>query len=113
MEPMSWALTSRLEGVRMQLKQLTSAHPPSLHHSFIHPQAGQTKFKTAAVEYIRALGLAPTVIASSNHLGNNDMLNLTSKKTLDAKMRVKSDIFAGWEENIDHQVGRGASLLDR
>jgi hypothetical protein len=32
------------------------------------------------------------------------MLNLTSKKTLDAKMRVKSDIFAGWEEEIDHQV---------
>ena len=32
------------------------------------------------------------------------MLNLTSKKTLDAKMRVKSDIFAGWEEDIDHQV---------
>lgn len=36
--------------------------------------------------------------------GNNDMLNLTSKKTLDAKMRVKSDIFAGWEEEVDHQV---------
>ncbi len=67
-------------------------------------KAGQTKFKTAAVEYIRALGLKPTVIASSNHLGNNDMLNLTSKKTLDAKMRVKSDIFAGWEESVDHQV---------
>lgn len=32
------------------------------------------------------------------------MLNLTSKKTLDAKMRVKSDIFAGWEEEVDHQV---------
>jgi hypothetical protein len=44
------------------------------------------------------------------------MLNLTSKKTLDAKMRVKSDIFAGWEEDIDHQVrgeegdGGGAGL---
>ena len=67
-------------------------------------KAGQTKFKTAAVEYIRALGLQPIVMASSNHLGNNDMLNLTSKKTLDAKMRVKQDIFAKWEENIDHQV---------
>merc|ERR1711865_1251950 len=42
-------------------------------------KAGQTKFKTAAVEYLRALGLPPRVIASSNHLGNNDMLNLTSK----------------------------------
>ena len=68
-------------------------------------KAGQTKFKTAAVEYLRALGLSPRVIASSNHLGNNDMLNLTTKKTLSAKMRVKSDIFGPWqEENLDHKV---------
>jgi myo-inositol-1-phosphate synthase len=68
-------------------------------------KAGQTKFKTAAVEYIRTLGLAPRVIASSNHLGNNDMLNLTSKKTVTAKMRVKSNIFGPWEEaDLDHQV---------
>lgn len=68
-------------------------------------KAGQTKFKTAAVEYIRALGLTPKVIASSNHLGNNDMLNLTSKATINAKMRVKSNIFGPWEENeLDHQV---------
>ncbi|KAL7440836.1 hypothetical protein ACHAXH_008982, partial [Discostella pseudostelligera] len=68
-------------------------------------KAGQTKFKTAAVEYLRALGLSPRVIASSNHLGNNDMLNLTTKKTLNAKMRVKSDIFGPWEEDdLDHKV---------
>ena len=68
-------------------------------------KAGQTKFKTAAVEYIRALGLKPRVIASSNHLGNNDMLNLTSKKTVQAKMRVKSNIFGPWQEDeLDHQV---------
>ena len=68
-------------------------------------KAGQTKFKTAAVEYIRALGLKPRVIASSNHLGNNDMLNLTSKKTVKAKMRVKSNIFGPWQEDeLDHQV---------
>eukprot|EP00526_Cylindrotheca_closterium_P011966 CAMPEP_0113632874 /NCGR_PEP_ID=MMETSP0017_2-20120614/17096_1 /TAXON_ID=2856 /ORGANISM="Cylindrotheca closterium" /LENGTH=473 /DNA_ID=CAMNT_0000543465 /DNA_START=14 /DNA_END=1435 /DNA_ORIENTATION=+ /assembly_acc=CAM_ASM_000147 len=68
-------------------------------------KAGQTKFKTAAVEYIRALGLTPRVIASSNHLGNNDMLNLTSKKTVEAKMRVKKNIFEPWqEEELDHQV---------
>ncbi|CAM9166901.1 unnamed protein product [Phaeothamnion confervicola] len=69
-------------------------------------KAGQTKFKTAAVEYLRHLGLRPVVVASSNHLGNNDMLNLTARKTLDAKMRVKSDIFGGWEEDIDHQARR-------
>ncbi|KAL9181375.1 hypothetical protein ACHAXT_010180 [Thalassiosira profunda] len=68
-------------------------------------KAGQTKFKTAAVEYLRALGLSPRVIASSNHLGNNDMLNLTTKKTLNAKMRVKSDIFGPWQEkDLDHKV---------
>lgn len=44
------------------------------------------------------------VIASSNHLGNNDMLNLTTKKTLNAKMRVKSNIFAPWKEDINHEV---------
>ena len=68
-------------------------------------KAGQTKFKTAAVEYLRALGLTPRVIASANHLGNNDMLNLTTKKTLNAKMRVKSDIFGPWQEqDLDHKV---------
>ena len=68
-------------------------------------KAGQTKFKTAAVEYLRALGLTPRVIASSNHLGNNDMLNLTSQTTLKAKMRVKHSIFEPWKEDqLDHQV---------
>jgi myo-inositol-1-phosphate synthase len=68
-------------------------------------KAGQTKFKTAAVEYIRALGLTPRVVASSNHLGNNDMLNLTSKKTISAKMRVKNNIFEPWQEtDLDHKV---------
>ncbi|MEM1009153.1 MAG: inositol-3-phosphate synthase, partial [Myxococcota bacterium] len=68
-------------------------------------KAGQTKFKTAAVEYLRALGLEPRVIGSSNHLGNNDMLNLTSPKTVKAKLRVKKNIFEPWQEhNLDHQV---------
>ena len=68
-------------------------------------KAGQTKSKTMIVEYLRSLGLSPRVIASSNHLGNNDMLNLTTKKTLNAKMRVKSDIFGPWQEDdLDHKV---------
>jgi myo-inositol-1-phosphate synthase len=69
-------------------------------------KAGQTKFKTAAVEYIRAMGLLPKVIASSNHLGNNDMKNLsTSKATSMAKLRVKHDIFGPWQEDqLDHKV---------
>lgn len=68
-------------------------------------KAGQTKFKTAAVEYLRTMGLTPKVIASSNHLGNNDMHNLaTGDSALNAKLRVKHDIFAPWEEDIDHKV---------
>ena len=68
-------------------------------------KAGQTKFKTAAVEYLRTMGLTPKVIASSNHLGNNDMKNLASAdKARMAKLRVKHDIFAAWEEEIDHKV---------
>ncbi len=68
-------------------------------------KAGQTKFKTAAVEYLRTMGLTPKVIASSNHLGNNDMRNLASAdKARMAKLRVKHDIFAPWEEDIDHKV---------
>lgn len=69
-------------------------------------KAGQTKFKTAAVEYLRTMGLTPRVIASSNHLGNNDMRNLASAAAASsAKLRVKHDIFAPWkEEDLDHKV---------
>ena len=69
-------------------------------------KAGQTKFKTAAVEYLRTMGLTPRVIASSNHLGNNDMRNLASAKSAsEAKLRVKHDIFESWEEKeLDHKV---------
>lgn len=69
-------------------------------------KAGQTKFKTAAVEYIRTMGLTPKVIASSNHLGNNDMRNLASAKSAStAKLKVKHDIFSPWqEEELDHKV---------
>ena len=69
-------------------------------------KAGQTKFKTAAVEYLRTIGMIPRVIASSNHLGNNDMRNLASAKSAStAKLRVKHNIFAPWEEeDLDHKV---------
>ena len=69
-------------------------------------KAGQTKAKTAIVEYLRTMGLKPMVIASSNHLGNNDMRNLDSAKSAaTAKLRVKHDIFAPWEEeDLDHKV---------
>ena len=73
-------------------------------------KAGQTKAKTAIVEYLRALGLQPRTIASYNHLGNNDMKNLLSPRTWSAKARVKTDVFGPWNEEedsgsqIDHKV---------
>ena len=69
-------------------------------------KAGQTKAKTAIVEYLRALGLLPRTIASYNHLGNNDMKNLLSPRTWKAKARVKTDVFGAWADDgpIDHKV---------
>jgi len=69
-------------------------------------KAGQTKAKTAIVEYLRTLGLRPRTIASYNHLGNNDMKNLISPRTWASKARVKTDIFAPWAADgpIDHKV---------
>jgi myo-inositol-1-phosphate synthase len=69
-------------------------------------KAGQTKFKTAAVKYLQAMGLTPRVISSSNHLGSNDMRNLASMKAAsDAKRKVKHNIFAPWQDDqLDHKV---------
>jgi myo-inositol-1-phosphate synthase len=71
-------------------------------------KAGQTKAKTAIVEYLRQLGLRVRTIASYNHLGNNDIRNLLSPRTWKAKERVKTDIFGPWTEAdgepIDHKV---------
>lgn len=69
-------------------------------------KAGQTKCKTAIVEYLENLNFNVKVVASSNHLGNNDMKNLalsgeTQEKARNAKLRVKAQIFAS---DIDHHV---------
>ena len=68
-------------------------------------KSGQTKAKTAVVEYLRKLAFQVKVVASSNHLGNNDLKSLLSKPQQDAKLRVKHDIFrTGDDEAIDHTV---------
>jgi myo-inositol-1-phosphate synthase len=71
-------------------------------------KAGQTKFKTCAVEYIRECGWTPQVVASCNHLGNNDIKNLDElPAAMKAKMEVKHDIFEPWEETqLDHKGER-------
>jgi myo-inositol-1-phosphate synthase len=41
-------------------------------------KTGQTKFKTAFVEFLVNAGIKPKSIVSYNHLGNNDGKNLSS-----------------------------------
>ncbi|KAH8054246.1 inositol-3-phosphate synthase [Aureococcus anophagefferens] len=76
-------------------------------------KAGQTKFKTCAVEYLENNGFTVKVVASSNHLGNNDMRNLalgtpTQARTNAAKLRVKSSIF---KPGVDHHVAEATAYL--
>ena len=47
------------------------------------------------------------MLASYNHLGNNDMRNLLDPAPRQAKLRVKRDIFAPWQAtlaDLDHQA---------
>jgi myo-inositol-1-phosphate synthase len=68
-------------------------------------KAGQTKFKSCAVEYLRAVGMDVRCVASSNHLGNGDMRNLASGGGLGATLRVKGDVFKCWDmPNLEHTV---------
>ena len=95
--------------VQPGLVELASQAPSPVYVLGTDFKAGQTKAKTAIVEYLRAIGLRPRTIASYNHLGNNDMKNLLSPSTWKAKARVKTDIFAPWAEEgseIDHQARR-------
>ena len=69
-------------------------------------KAGQTKFKTQVLEYVRQNGWEPNTVASCNHLGNWDVGNLDGRPdAMKAKMKKKHDIFAPWEEpSLDHKV---------
>ncbi|GMH83207.1 hypothetical protein TrVE_jg3761 [Triparma verrucosa] len=69
-------------------------------------KCGQTKFKTSVLEYIRQNAWTPLVVASCNHLGNNDIRNLSKlPEAFEAKLRKKHDIFGPYCENeLDHKV---------
>lgn len=41
-------------------------------------KTGQTKFKTAFMDFLTGAGIKPKSIVSYNHLGNNDGKNLSS-----------------------------------
>jgi myo-inositol-1-phosphate synthase len=55
-------------------------------------KSGQTKMKSALVEFLVNAGIKVTSIASYNHLGNNDGKNLSSHKQFRSKEISKSNV---------------------
>jgi myo-inositol-1-phosphate synthase len=65
------------------------------HHAFIGGddfKSGQTKMKSALVDFLISAGIKLTSIASYNHLGNNDGKNLSSHKQFRSKEISKSNV---------------------
>jgi myo-inositol-1-phosphate synthase len=54
-------------------------------------KTGQTKFKTAFMDFLTGAGIKPKSIVSYNHLGNNDGKNLSSEKQFKSKETSKSE----------------------
>lgn len=55
-------------------------------------KSGQTKMKSALVEFLINAGIKVKSIASYNHLGNNDGMNLSSQKQFRSKEISKSNV---------------------
>eukprot|EP00004_Rigifila_ramosa_P027785 TRINITY_DN916_c0_g1_i1.p1 TRINITY_DN916_c0_g1~~TRINITY_DN916_c0_g1_i1.p1 ORF type:complete len:507 (+),score=128.17 TRINITY_DN916_c0_g1_i1:1746-3266(+) len=66
-------------------------------------KTGQTKFKSALVEFLVGSGIKPVAITSYNHLGNNDGRNLSSYKQFRSKEISKSNV-------VDDMVGSNRIL---
>ncbi|KAI1424131.1 myo-inositol-phosphate synthase [Xylaria sp. FL1777] len=67
----------------------------SKHNAFIGGddfKSGQTKMKSALVDFLINAGIKLTSIASYNHLGNNDGKNLSSQKQFRSKEISKSNV---------------------
>jgi myo-inositol-1-phosphate synthase len=65
------------------------------HNAFIGGddfKSGQTKMKSALVDFMINAGIKLTSIASYNHLGNNDGMNLSSQKQFRSKEISKSNV---------------------
>lgn len=65
------------------------------HNAFIGGddfKSGQTKMKSALADFLISAGIKLTSIASYNHLGNNDGLNLSSQKQFRSKEISKSNV---------------------
>jgi myo-inositol-1-phosphate synthase len=55
-------------------------------------KSGQTKMKSALIEFFVGAGIKPECIASYNHLGNNDGRNLNAPKQFRSKEITKSNV---------------------
>lgn len=55
-------------------------------------KSGQTKMKSALVDFLVGAGIKPTSIVSYNHLGNNDGYNLSAPQTFRSKEISKSSV---------------------
>ena len=55
-------------------------------------KSGQTKMKSALVDFLISAGIKLTSIASYNHLGNNDGMNLSSQRQFRSKEISKSNV---------------------
>ncbi|CAM0957069.1 unnamed protein product [Alopecurus aequalis] len=55
-------------------------------------KSGQTKMKSVLVDFLVCAGIKPTSIASYNHLGNNDGMNLSAPQVFRSKEISKSGV---------------------
>lgn len=69
-------------------------------------KSGQTKMKSALVDFLINAGIKLTSIASYNHLGNNDGKNLSSQKQFRSKEISKSNV-------VDDMVAANQILYEK
>lgn len=65
------------------------------HHAFIAGddlKTGQTRYKTAVIDFLVNAGIKPLSVASYNHLGNNDGYNLNAPAQFRSKEISKSSV---------------------
>eukprot|EP00744_Colponema_vietnamica_P000544 GILI01000966.1.p1 GENE.GILI01000966.1~~GILI01000966.1.p1 ORF type:complete len:516 (+),score=209.40 GILI01000966.1:44-1591(+) len=75
-------------------------------------KSGQTKMKSALIEFFVAAGIKPDCIASYNHLGNNDGYNLSSPMTFRSKEITKSNVVDDMVASNDILFPEGTSKPD-
>jgi myo-inositol-1-phosphate synthase len=75
-------------------------------------KSGQTKMKSALIEFFVGAGIKPDCIASYNHLGNNDGRNLSSPKQFRSKEITKSNVVDDMVASNDILFPDGTSKPD-